>query len=139
MECSLCGDVGFQVYLFQCKKCVIRFQHQYCSKAYYENESVESISELCDWCFSTQEEDTGSDVKLMSRDSVKRIKSCSGFEECTNMTHNNKGKRNLKKSCAGIKGQIPNELKKQKNPELTNYSTERRVGKKYKLLDEIVC
>ncbi|GLJ53226.1 hypothetical protein SUGI_1134390 [Cryptomeria japonica] len=137
MECSLCGDVGCQVYLFQCKKCVILFQHQYCSRAYYENVSVESINEVCDWCFSIQEEDADYDVKLLIKGSVKRIKK-SGFAECTNMTHKSKGKRNLRKSCAGINGQIPNDLRKQKNPELT-YGTERRVGKKFKLLDEIVC
>ncbi|GLJ53221.1 hypothetical protein SUGI_1134240 [Cryptomeria japonica] len=93
MECSMCGDVGFQIYLFRCTKCSIRFQHQYCSRAYYENVSVESISELCDWCFTVQVENAGSDVKLRMRGSVKRMRNFAGFEECTNTTYNNKGKR----------------------------------------------
>ncbi|GLJ53219.1 hypothetical protein SUGI_1134180 [Cryptomeria japonica] len=116
----------------------MRFQHQYCSRAYYERISIESISEVCDWCFCIQEEDPGSDVKIKIRDSFKIMRNCAGSEECTNMNHNSKGKRNLRKSCAGINGQIASELKRQRNPELI-YSTERRIGKKYKLLDEIVC
>ncbi|GLJ53211.1 hypothetical protein SUGI_1134080 [Cryptomeria japonica] len=138
MECSMCGDVGFQIYLFQCTKCSIRFQHQYCSRAYFENESVESISEVCDWCFSIPEEDAGSDVKLMIRDSVKRMRSSPGFGECTNMTHDSKRKRNMTKSCVEIDGQIPKELKKKKNSELID-SIERKNKKRYKLLDEILC
>ncbi|XP_059070457.1 uncharacterized protein LOC131860108 [Cryptomeria japonica] len=138
MECSLRGDVGFQVYLFQCRKCLIRFQHQYCSRSYYEKASAKSMSEVCHWCFTIQEEDVGSDAKVRIRDSVKRMRSSAGFGECTNMTQNSKAKRDLRKSRVEIEGQIASELKKQRNPEII-YSTERRVGKKYKLLDEIVC
>ncbi|XP_057824981.2 uncharacterized protein LOC131036966 [Cryptomeria japonica] len=138
MECSLCGDVGFQVYLFQCKKCLMRFQHQYCSRAYYEKLSVESISKVCDWCFTIQEEYAGINDWLMIRDSVKRIRSSAGFGESTNMTQNREDKSNLKKSCVEIDGQIPKELKKQRNPKVV-CTTERKLGKKYKLLDEIVC
>ncbi|GLJ53218.1 hypothetical protein SUGI_1134170 [Cryptomeria japonica] len=138
MECTMCGDVGFQIYLFQCTKCLVRFQHQYCSRAYYENVSVEIMSEVCDWCFTIQEEDPGSDVKLMMRDSVKRMRSSSAFGEFTNMTHNSKGKRNLRKSCDEIDVEISQLLKKKKKPELRE-SRERKIKKRYKLLDEILC
>ncbi|GLJ53225.1 hypothetical protein SUGI_1134380 [Cryptomeria japonica] len=131
----MCGDVGFQIYLFQCTKCLIRFQHQYCSRAYYENVSVDSISELCDWCFTIQEENAGSDVKLRMRGSAKKMRNSVGFEECTN---NNKGKRNLRKSCSEIGEQISKLLKKKGRPELSD-RMERKNRKRYKLLDEIVC
>ncbi|XP_059070456.1 uncharacterized protein LOC131860107 [Cryptomeria japonica] len=137
MECSMCGDVGFQIYLFQCTKCSIRFQHQYCSRAYFENESVESINEVCDWCFSIPEGDVGSDVKLMIRDSAKRMRSSAGFGECTKMTHNRKCRRIMRKPCVGIDGEIPKLLKRTEKTELRD-SMERKNKKRYKLLDEIL-
>eukprot|EP01018_Ginkgo_biloba_P016576 Gb_40183 [translate_table: standard] len=51
-ECSMCGDVGFKDWLFQCQKCKYRFQHRYCSRAYYEFGSENC--HLCDWCFPDQ-------------------------------------------------------------------------------------
>ncbi|XP_057824982.2 uncharacterized protein LOC131036967 [Cryptomeria japonica] len=138
MECSLCGDVGFQIYLFQCTKCLVRFQHQYCSREYYENVSVESMSEVCDWCFTIQEKDAGSNVKLMMRDSVKRMRSSAEFGECTSETHNSEAKRDLGKSCVEINGQIPNLPEKKERPELRD-NMERKNRKRYKLLDEILC
>ncbi|GLJ53215.1 hypothetical protein SUGI_1134130 [Cryptomeria japonica] len=129
MECSMCGDVGFQIYLFQCTKCSIRFQHQYCSRAYHVNVSVESISEVCDWCFTIQEEDAGS---------VKRVRSSAGFGECTNMTHNSKCKRNKRESFVKTDGQITKLRKKKKMPVLRD-SIETKNKKRYKLLDEILC
>ncbi|GLJ53217.1 hypothetical protein SUGI_1134160 [Cryptomeria japonica] len=137
MECSVCGDVSFQIYLFRCTKCSIRFQHQYCSRAYYENLSVESIREVCDWCFSIQEEDEVSDEKLITRDSDKRKRSSAGFGERTNMTHKRKGNKNLRKPCVEIDGQISKFLKEKERPESTD-STKRKNRKRYKLLDEIL-
>ncbi|GLJ53214.1 hypothetical protein SUGI_1134120 [Cryptomeria japonica] len=130
MECSLCGDVGFQIYLFQCTKCLTRFQHQYCSRAYYENVSVESINKVCDWCFTIQEEDAGSDFG--------RVRSTAGFRERRNMTYKRKGNKILRKPCVGIDGQLFKLLKEKERPESTE-SMERKNRKRYKLLDEILC
>ncbi|KAJ7547241.1 hypothetical protein O6H91_08G077000 [Diphasiastrum complanatum] len=33
-ECSMCGDVGISSELIQCTKCLHRLQHKYCSRAY---------------------------------------------------------------------------------------------------------
>ncbi|KAJ7547251.1 hypothetical protein O6H91_08G077300 [Diphasiastrum complanatum] len=33
-ECSMCGDVGISSALIQCTKCLHRLQHTYCSRAY---------------------------------------------------------------------------------------------------------
>ncbi|XP_057824910.1 uncharacterized protein LOC131036917 [Cryptomeria japonica] len=126
MECSVCGDVSFQIYLFRCTKCSIRFQHQYCSRAYFKNESVESISEVCDWCFSIPE------------DSVKIMRSSAGFRECTNMTRNRKCRRIMRKPCVGIDRRLSKLLKRMEKTELRD-SMERKNKKRYKLLDEILC
>ncbi|GLJ53227.1 hypothetical protein SUGI_1134420 [Cryptomeria japonica] len=136
MECSMCGDVGLQIYFFQCTKCQWRFQHQYCSRAYFENVSAENRCDLCDWCYNT-EESSGSDIKPISREAVERVRNCVGFGECLKLTHNGKVKKDLKKCCAAINGQMPRKVKKQKKSGL-GYN-DRRVRRRYKLLNEIIC
>ncbi|GLJ53222.1 hypothetical protein SUGI_1134270, partial [Cryptomeria japonica] len=55
------------------------FTSRYCSRVFYENVSTESISEVCNLCFTVQKQDAGSDIKLMMRDFVKRRRSSAGF------------------------------------------------------------
>ena len=90
---------------------------------------------MCDWCFAIQEEShSGSDIRNPS----KRVRNSVGFGECTNITHNRNGKRNLRQSCVKIDGQITNLLEKKKMSE-SGDSTDRKIKKKYKLLHEILC
>ncbi|GLJ53213.1 hypothetical protein SUGI_1134110 [Cryptomeria japonica] len=119
MECSMCGDLGFQVYLFQCTKCLWRFEHQYCSRAYFDNVSD---CKVCDWCYTIQEEEAASKISIM--------KDSTGLGESMG-----KVKRNLRNCYDDIDFQIPKEQKKQKRSEIVD----RRVRKRYKLLDEILC
>ncbi|KAK8944156.1 hypothetical protein KSP39_PZI008276 [Platanthera zijinensis] len=49
--CSMCGDIGFPDKIFQCLRCLYRFQHSYCSN-YYCDDSSESSAGVCDWCRS---------------------------------------------------------------------------------------
>ncbi|GLJ53229.1 hypothetical protein SUGI_1134470 [Cryptomeria japonica] len=107
----MCGDVGFQIYFFQCTKCQWRFQHQYCSRAYFENVSAESRCDLCDWCYTIQEK-SGSDIKSISREAVEGLRNIVGFEERLKLTHD--AQKELKKCCVDINGQMHKKLKKQK-------------------------
>ncbi|KAK8945363.1 hypothetical protein KSP40_PGU011226 [Platanthera guangdongensis] len=47
--CSMCGDIGFPDKIFQCLRCLYRFQHSYCSN-YYCDDSAEFSAGVCDWC-----------------------------------------------------------------------------------------
>ncbi|XP_020570716.1 uncharacterized protein LOC110017901 [Phalaenopsis equestris] len=52
--CCMCGDIGFSDKLFQCLRCLYRFQHSYCSNYYREESSTEQTAGLCDWCRSEE-------------------------------------------------------------------------------------
>lgn len=45
-ECCMCGDTGFSDEIFQCRTCLYRFQHKYCSCLYLKTDSYQT----CDWC-----------------------------------------------------------------------------------------
>ncbi|KAK4746117.1 hypothetical protein SAY87_012429 [Trapa incisa] len=51
-ECCMCGDYGLYEELFQCKVCLFRSQHRYCSNLYPKAESYR----VCNWCLSQQQE-----------------------------------------------------------------------------------
>lgn len=45
----MCGDTGFSDEIFQCRTCLYRFQHKYCSYLYLKTESYQT----CDWCLKS--------------------------------------------------------------------------------------
>ncbi|KAG1366580.1 hypothetical protein COCNU_13G003700 [Cocos nucifera] len=44
--CCMCGDHGLSKELFQCKICLVRSQHKYCSDLYLKTETYRA----CNWC-----------------------------------------------------------------------------------------
>ncbi|PIA56278.1 hypothetical protein AQUCO_00700546v1 [Aquilegia coerulea] len=54
VECCMCGDYGLLNQLFQCKVCLSRSQHRYCSNLYPRNESFR----VCNWCLKKEKENT---------------------------------------------------------------------------------
>ncbi|KAJ8476172.1 hypothetical protein OPV22_019899 [Ensete ventricosum] len=44
--CRMCGDHGLLQELYQCKVCLVRSQHKYCSDLYPKTESYRE----CNWC-----------------------------------------------------------------------------------------
>ncbi|KAF5195362.1 Ubiquitin carboxyl-terminal hydrolase, partial [Thalictrum thalictroides] len=55
VECCMCGDYGLLNQLFQCKVCLFRSQHRYCSNLYPKNN--ESFR-VCNWCLKKEKENT---------------------------------------------------------------------------------
>lgn len=90
----MCGDMGFSDEIFQCKTCLHRFQHKYCSCLYPKTESYQT----CDWCLRRGE--------LVNRKASKQIKDSKSLHRCTDD----------KKSCErSFPGQDQNAIKKLKS------------------------
>ncbi|URE32567.1 Zinc finger protein [Musa troglodytarum] len=50
--CCMCGDHGLLPELFQCKVCLVRSQHKYCSDLYLKTDSYRA----CNWCLRDEGE-----------------------------------------------------------------------------------
>ncbi|CAL9156056.1 unnamed protein product [Musa hybrid cultivar] len=50
--CCMCGDHGLLLELFQCKVCLVRSQHKYCSDLYLKTDSYRA----CNWCLRDEGE-----------------------------------------------------------------------------------
>ncbi|KAF9599461.1 hypothetical protein IFM89_038555 [Coptis chinensis] len=55
VECCMCGDYGLLEQLFQCRVCLLRSQHRYCSSIYPKTESYDQV---CNWCLRKQRENS---------------------------------------------------------------------------------
>ncbi|KAG9443872.1 hypothetical protein H6P81_015212 [Aristolochia fimbriata] len=51
-ECCLCGDIGFSKDLVLCPICGFRLQHTYCSRSY---PGIDMAMWRCEWCVYEQE------------------------------------------------------------------------------------
>ncbi|THU49569.1 hypothetical protein C4D60_Mb06t10920 [Musa balbisiana] len=68
--CCMCGDHGLLQELFQCKVCLVRSQHRYCSDLYPKNESYRA----CNWCLR----DGG--AKGLAGDAKRSTSSCNAMD-----------------------------------------------------------
>lgn len=69
-QCCMCGDTGFSRELFQCRICLHRSQHTYCSCLYPTAESYQ----VCDWCLRNGEERKASKIMAMDSRNVEKPK-----------------------------------------------------------------
>lgn len=113
-ECCMCGDMGFSDEIFQCKACLHRFQHKYCSCLYPKTDSYQT----CDWCLRSHREANRKSLHrctdekksfLIGHDqhAIKKQKSTGGVER-PSTTGNIKGV-NVQCYSASARGQIGNE------------------------------
>ncbi|KAL5714323.1 hypothetical protein ACHQM5_016302 [Ranunculus cassubicifolius] len=103
VECCMCGDFGLVNHLFQCRVCLFRSQHRYCSNLYSK---VESIL-VCDWCLKKDYESTEG----------KHSPSVSSSSSCDNHTGDEAKETLVKFQRANIHLQVNTPIKKSFKPE----------------------
>eukprot|EP01018_Ginkgo_biloba_P016529 Gb_21982 [translate_table: standard] len=158
MECSMCGDVGFESCLFQCKKCLYRFQHNYCTKAYYESIPSEESQLCCDWCLVA--ENVGCSGSLHRNSLVMGMKKASKYSSETD--DKGKGKMDSMHGCVSTTSKAKVKRKRGHCASLSSGKPKRvdqnidglhqfkaghdkcrglngRFKRKYKPLDQILC
>ncbi|CAL5415027.1 unnamed protein product [Camellia sinensis] len=89
-ECCMCGDFGLSHELFNCKVCLFRSQHRYCSNLYPKAESYQ----VCNWCLSQRDDRT---EKTNSSNSTSSGRNNSS-EDDQLIINNNKIKIKIKKN-----------------------------------------
>ncbi|XP_020248102.1 uncharacterized protein LOC109825649 [Asparagus officinalis] len=105
----MCGDVGFPDKLFQCIRCISRFQHSYCSN-YYQEEPSGTADGICDWC--------------LSEDRRPSSKKNSGYPSA-----DHKGKRGSDQRESAARGKSSG----------GSSSSAKPSGRRYKLLKDVLC
>ncbi|KAH0456431.1 hypothetical protein IEQ34_014338 [Dendrobium chrysotoxum] len=113
--CCMCGDIGFPEKLFQCLRCVYRFQHSYCSN-YYREES--STAGVCDWCKSEEH-----------RTHTRRIASSGAGDKA-----GRQGGDRDEGSAGGSRGRSSGA-----GPPSSSSSSAKQSGRRYKLLKDVLC
>ncbi|XXG75846.1 hypothetical protein AAC387_Pa08g0330 [Persea americana] len=116
--CCMCGDVGFPEKLFQCSKCLSRFQHSYCTN-YYEESLGTSV---CDWCQS--EERSVRQVGLSKR---------SGGKYGKGMNRSEYSGDRIKESDRGENSHSD------RGKNVSGAPSPRPAGRRYKLLKDVLC
>ncbi|XP_078442925.1 uncharacterized protein LOC144712502 [Wolffia australiana] len=117
--CCLCGDVGFPDKLFQCARCLSRFQHSYCSNYYNSSDG----GALCDWC-------RGEEVKLPKK--VDTVKS-------REFSHGKRPEEDTRGELTKQRG--VSELGDGNRKKASNGagSSTRPTARRYKLLKDVLC
>ncbi|ERN02917.1 uncharacterized protein LOC18431046 isoform X2 [Amborella trichopoda] len=87
-ECCMCGDYGLAEELFQCRICLHRSQHKYCSDLYPKMEKYRT----CNWCLRDKEE--------------RLIRSSSASSFCLNDNGNGVGLKRPSPPLLGSSGQL---------------------------------
>eukprot|EP01018_Ginkgo_biloba_P016531 Gb_21981 [translate_table: standard] len=156
MECSMCGDVGFQSCLFQCQKCLYRFQHSYCTKAYFEGITSQECH-LCDWCLVENVGNSGAlhkksfvGTEKASKHSNSQLKddkdqgkvNVGSMQGCVGTTSKAKLKRK-RADCATLKSAKPKRVDQSDGLHQLNAGNKcagfsGRFKRKYKPLDQIL-
>ncbi|KAJ0981329.1 hypothetical protein J5N97_009584 [Dioscorea zingiberensis] len=119
-ECCMCGDYGLPTELFQCKVCLSRSQHKYCSDLYLKAESYDA----CNWCLRAAEAAT---LKNQSTLLCSSNNTNSG-----SMISGNSTSSGLKINRTAFSSNIHKPVKKQRVPQVL-----RGRVRRYKLLEEV--
>ncbi|KAJ8650018.1 hypothetical protein MRB53_003041 [Persea americana] len=116
--CCMCGDIGFPEKLFHCAKCRSRYQHSYCTN--YYDESLETT--VCDWCRSKKR--SGMKHVVPSKRSAGKCGRAMNRSEYSG----DKIKRN---GSSNDREEYSDHVRGTPSP--------RPVGRKYKLLKDVLC
>ncbi|KAF8092395.1 hypothetical protein N665_0415s0015 [Sinapis alba] len=121
--CCMCGDVGFFDKLFQCSKCLNRFQHSYCSS--YYKEQADPIK-ICDWCQYEARSRTGAKHGVNGRSTKRSYRSEYSSANQIKQQEINQITTSSSSSPAADKGK-------------TGVPSPRSATRRYKLLKDVMC
>ncbi|PKA59585.1 hypothetical protein AXF42_Ash018052 [Apostasia shenzhenica] len=118
--CCMCGDIGFSNKLFQCLRCLYRFQHSYCSNYYHD----QPAAGICDWCLSDEQ-----------RGSNPRVRQTAGGRLSAgdrSAASRQSGEREVVDAAAGSRGRTG-------GASSASPSSGKHAGRRYKLLKDVLC
>lgn len=154
--CCICGDVGFQDQMFECKKCLQRFQHSYCSSSYLQAGWKVGVCEWCNYYEKKKRTPLPPAITCKRRNREERearMIICGPLEERENTLHKTKPANSFtdlwrSETAANTVGHCSSTKYSEKNTcfvgdtkgkILLSSSSARPSNRRYKLLKDVLC